>query len=127
MYHIVDTDKPFDQAATALEAAVTRHGFGVLHVHDLAATLNGKGVPFDEACKIFEVCSPVQAARLLAGDMRLNTALPCRISVFTEHGRTRIGLIKPVDLIAVLSDDPALVPTAREIEASLLRMVDEAR
>lgn len=127
MYHVVDTSKPFEQAAADLEAAVTRHGFGVLHVHDLTATLNGKGVPFDEACKIFEVCSPVQAAKLLAIDMRVNMALPCRISVFTEQGRTRIGLITPVDLIGALSDDPALVPTARDVEAALLRMVDEAR
>ena len=34
MYYIVTTDKSFDQASADLEAAVKRHGFGVLHIHD---------------------------------------------------------------------------------------------
>ena len=72
MYYIVDSAKSFDQAATDLEAAVKRHGFGVLHVHNLGATLRGKGIDFPEQCKVFEVCNPGQAARVLAADMRLN-------------------------------------------------------
>ena len=43
MYYVVETDKSFEQAAADLEAAVTRHGFGVLHVHDLGQTLRSKG------------------------------------------------------------------------------------
>jgi uncharacterized protein (DUF302 family) len=79
MYYIVETEKLFAQAATDLEAAVKRHGFGVLHVHDLGATLRSKGIPFGQECKVFEVCNPGQAAKVLATDMRLNMALPCRI------------------------------------------------
>jgi uncharacterized protein (DUF302 family) len=89
MYYIVDTPKPFEQAATDLEAAVKAHNFGVLHVHDLGNTLRSKGQAFTEQCKVFKVCNPGQAAKVLAADMRLNMALPCRISVFTEHGKTR--------------------------------------
>ncbi len=127
MYYIVETGKSFEQGAADLESAVKRHGFGVLHVHDLGATLRGKGVAFKEECKIFEVCNPVQAARVLAADMRLNMALPCRISVFTEKGKTKIGLIKPVPMLSELSQDPALVQVAEEVEEKLIRMVDEAK
>ena len=95
MYYIVETDKSFDQASANLESAVKRHDFGVLHVHDLGITLRSKGIAFDEQCKVFEVCNPGQAAKVLSTDMRLNMALPCRISVFTEKGKTMIGLIKP--------------------------------
>ena len=52
---------------------------------------------------MFEVCNPGQAAKVLATDMRLNMALPCRISVYTEQGKTKIGLIKPVQMLAGLS------------------------
>ncbi len=127
MYYIVDTDKPFDRASADLESAVKRHGFGVLHVHDLGATLRGKGIAFDEQCKIFEVCNPGQAAKVLSTDMRLNMALPCRISVFTDSGRTRIGLIKPAQMLSALSKDAALVQVAKEVEDQTIRMVDEAR
>jgi len=127
MYYIVETDKSFDQAAADLEAAVKRHGFGVLHVHDLGATLRGKGIAFDQQCKVLEVCNPGQAARVLATDMRLNMALPCRISVFTEKGKTKIGLIKPLEMLAALSRDAALLQVAKEVEEKTMQMVDEAK
>ena len=127
MYYIVDTPKSFEQAATDLEAAVKRHQFGVLHVHDLGNTLRGKGVDFKDVCKVFEVCTPGQAAKVMGLDMRLNMALPCRISVYTEQGRTRIGLIKPAEMLAGLSQDAALLQIANELEAQTLQMVDEAK
>lgn len=127
MYYIVDTPKSFEQAATDLEAAVKRHQFGVLHVHDLGNTLRGKGVDFKDECKVFEVCNPGQAAKVMGLDMRLNMALPCRISVYTEQGQTRIGLIKPAAMLAGLSQDAALLQIANEVEVQTLQMVDEAK
>lgn len=127
MYYIVETNKSFNQASTDLESAVTRHGFGVLHVHDLGTTLRSKGIAFNQECKIFEVCNPAQAAKVLSTDMRLNMALPCRISVYTEKGKTQIGLIKPAQMLSALSQDTALVQVAKEVEKKTIQMVDEAK
>jgi uncharacterized protein (DUF302 family) len=127
MYYIVETRKTFDQASADLESAVKNHGFGVLHVHDLGNTLRSKGIAFEEQCKVFEVCNPLQAAKVLATDMRLNMALPCRISVFTESGKTKIGLIKPEQMLATLSQDTTLLKVAKEVEEKTVRMVDEAK
>ena len=127
MYYIVETNKTFNQASTDLESAVIRLGFGVLHVHDLGATLRSKGIAFDEECKVFEVCNPGQAAKVLATDMRLNMALPCRISVFTEKNKTKIGLIKPVQMLSALSQDAAIGQIAKEVEEKTIQMVDEAK
>jgi len=127
VYYIAETPKPFVQAAEDLDAAVRRHGFGVLHVHDIGATLRGKGLPFQRECKVFEVCNPRQAASVMATDMRLNMALPCRISVYTEGGQTRIGMIEPDHLLGMLSDDPALTSIANEVGTQMRRMIDEAR
>jgi uncharacterized protein (DUF302 family) len=127
MYYIVPSNKTFTQASTDLEAAVLRHGFGVLHIHDLGATLRNKGMAFEEECKVFEVCNPAQAAKVLAIDMRLNMALPCRISVFTEKGLARIGIIRPVPMLTALSQDTSLLQVAQEVEEKIMKMVDEAK
>jgi uncharacterized protein (DUF302 family) len=127
MYYIVESNKSFEQAATDLEAAVKRNGFGVLHVHDLGNTLRGKGIAFTEQCKVFEVCNPVQAGKVLSTDMRMNMALPCRISVYTEQGKTMIGMIKPVPMLAALSQDASLVNVAQEVEAKTRKMIEEAK
>lgn len=127
MYYIVETQKSFSQATKDLEAAVLHHGFGVLHIHDLGTTLRSKDIAFEEECRIFEVCNPGQAAKVLATDMRLNMALPCRISVFTEKGKTKIGMIKPAQMLSSLSQDIGLTQVAQEVEAKTIQMVEEAK
>jgi uncharacterized protein (DUF302 family) len=127
MFYTVDTAKSFEQAAADLDAAVKRHGFGVLHVHDIGNTLRSKGLSFTENCRVFEVCNPAQAAKVLASDMQMNMALPCRISVYTEKGKTRIGMIKPTDMLAMLSQDPALGQVAREVDEKTTLMINEAK
>ncbi|MCF7971593.1 MAG: DUF302 domain-containing protein [Methylococcaceae bacterium] len=127
MYYLVESKKSFEQVVTDLEAAVKNHQFGVLHVHDLGATLRNKGIDFSEQCKVFEVCNPQQAAKVLALDMRLNMALPCRISVFSENGDIKIGLIKPEAMLVALSDNAELAVIAKQVEQQLISMVDEAQ
>ena len=72
MFYIVETDKSFASASDDLDAAVKRHGFGVLHVHDLGATLRSKGIDFTPECRVFEVCSPPQAAEVMGNDIRIS-------------------------------------------------------
>ena len=127
MYYVVETEKSFDQATADLDAAVSRHGFGVLHIHDLGSTLRSKGVAFDEQCKIFEICNPMQAAKVLSTDMLLNMVLPCRISVFTEGGKTRIGMIRPAEMLSSLSQDPVLSKVAEEVEAKTTQIINETK
>jgi uncharacterized protein (DUF302 family) len=127
MYYIVETSKSFDQASADLESAVKHNGFGVLHIHDLGNTLRSKGIAFANDSKIFEVCNPGQAAKVMANDMRLNMAFPCRISVFTDQGKTKIGLIKPAKMLLGLSQDDELIEVAREVEKLTIQMVDEAK
>lgn len=126
MYYIVDSTRSFDDACAALTDAVPRHGFGVLYVHDLGATLRAKGQDFSEQCRVFEVCNPVQAARVMGRDMRLNMALPCRISVYTEGGQTRIGMIEPVTMLGALSDDASLAAIAHEVSDKARQMMNDA-
>jgi uncharacterized protein (DUF302 family) len=127
MYYIVETAKSFEQASKDLGESVKNNDFGVLHIHNLGDTLRSKGIDFNEQCNVFEVCNPKQAAKVLATDMRLNMALPCRISVFTDKGKTKIGLIRPAQMLSELSEDPALTQVAKEVEKKTIEMVDQAK
>ncbi len=127
MYHIVETEKSFEQASSDLAMAVQNNGFGVLHIHNIGNTLRGKGIEFREQCNVFEVCNPAQAAKVLSADMKLNMALPCRISVYTENGKTLIGTISPAKMLSALSDDAALSQVAHEVEDKILLMMAQAK
>ena len=127
MYYIVETEKSFEQASVDLAESVKSNGFGVLHIHDLGETLRSKGIKFEEQCNVFEVCNPKQAAKVLSADMRLNMALPCRISVFTDNGKIKIGLIRPEQMLSGLSEDESLAEVAKEVEEKTIEMVDQAK
>lgn len=127
MKYIVETTKTFEAAVKSLQETVPKHRFGVLHIHDIKATLNGKGVPFENKVQVFEVCNPQKAHAVLSEDMSLNMALPCRISVWQENGKVKIGTLKPTALISALNDSPKLQTEAQEVERSLIAIIDEAQ
>jgi uncharacterized protein (DUF302 family) len=123
--YIVDSQKPLERVIKDLEEAVARHKFGVLGVHDLRAKMAEKGVPFDRECRVFEVCNPQQARKVLEANLEISTALPCRISVYQEGGKTRLATIKPTALIG-LYGTPELKSVAEEVELTIAAIMAEA-
>lgn len=114
------------EAKDRLTEALMKRKFGVLHVHNLKATLNSKGVAFDTECEVLEVCNPGQAARVLGEDIDLNMALPCRVSVYEKGGKTQIGMMSPKAMLEELSDSPVLRDVAAEVEDVLVEAIEEA-
>jgi len=127
MKYVVESEKSVEQAAKDLEAATVAKDFGVLHQYDLKATLDSKGVGLDHDCRILEICNPQQAKRVLSTDMSMNLALPCRISVWEDQGKTWIGMILPTAMLEVLSTDPQLTDIAASVETVTLRIIRDAR
>ena len=125
MLLIVESKKPLEQVAKDLEEAVTRHKFGVLGVHDLKATMAKKGVAFARECRIFEVCNPHQAKKVLETNLEISTALPCRISVYEDGGVVKLATIRPTTMIELYAT-PGLAEVAKEVEASLEAIMADA-
>ena len=120
------TPKTVAEATRDVEAAVTAHGFGVLHSYDFQKTLGDKGFPLQNGCRVLEVCNPKQASEVLAADMALNMALPCRLSIYEDKGATIIGMIPPSDLLPLVSSDPAIAQAAGEVEATMKAIINAA-
>lgn len=125
MIYTKQTAKSVERATQDLEIAVVANGFGLLHTYDFRKILAGKGFDLPGECRVFEVCNPKQASEVLAVDMALNMVLPCRISIFEDHGRTTIGMVPPSDLLPLVSVNPAIASSAHEVEATMKRIIDE--
>jgi hypothetical protein len=96
MLHVVESSKPLDRVAEDLQLAVGRNKFGVLGIHDLRAKMAEKGVPFARECRIFEVCNPHQAARVLEANLEISSfdgpirAVRCALAI--RDGVRRLGI-----------------------------------
>ncbi len=126
MIYVRSTDKSVEEAASAVEASVQRHGFGVLHTYDFTATLRAKGFDLPNECRVLEVCNPKQAFEILRNDMRVNMALPCRISVYEDSGQTKIGMIRPTALLGLVSQSGELGKAAEEVERTVAAIIEES-
>ncbi len=125
MVYRVHSKKPLAEVARDLEAAVQKHKFGVMGVHDLKAKMQEKGVEFERDCLIFEVCNPRQAKNVLEKDMQISTALPCRISVFQEEGDVVLATLRPTAMLELFAA-AGLGPVAQEVEAAIFAIMQEA-
>ena len=125
MLIILPTDKTVTEAAAALQAAVHANHFGVMQVHNLKESMTKKGVEFAHECLIFEVCQPHQAKKVLEANMSVSTALPCRISIYEEGGKTILATLKPTTLLAMFNA-PQLKAVAQEVEDTMVKIMKEA-
>lgn len=125
--YIAETAKSPGRAVTDLLVAVQQYGYGVLHTYDLRETLASKGFSLPNACHILEVCNPGQAAAVPAADMSMNIALPCRVPVYQDGGRTLTGMVRPTVLLASLSKSEDLKTIAAQVEKDIIAVIEAAR
>ncbi len=121
----LSTNKSVTESAAALQAAVQANYFGVMQVHNLKETMAKKGVMLERECLIFEVCQPQQAKKVLDQNMSVSTALPCRISIYQEGGRTVLATLRPTTLLAMFNT-PQLEGVAKETEDTISKIMQEA-
>ena len=120
-----ETKETVEAVGKRLEEAVKAHKFGVITVIDLKAKMAEKGVQLDKACKVYEVCNPAQAKRVLDRNMSVATALPCRIAVYEEKESVKVATMLPTETLALFAL-PELAPVAQEVEREIKAMIDEA-
>jgi len=126
MLYVVDSKKPVAEIEKQFGEVAARYKFGVLGTHNLKQKLNEKGVPFERECLIFEVCQPLQASKVLSANMEISTAMPCRVSVYTEGGKTKLAMIRPTVLLEMFHS-PGLQPVAEEVERTMVRIMEDLR
>ena len=125
MIDVRETEGPIERVVERLEKAAADNQFGVLGIHNLKEKMAAKGVDFARECRVLEVCNPHKAKAVLEENMSISTALPCRISVYEEDNKVKVATIRPTMLLN-LFDSPELQGVAREVEDTLIRIIETA-
>lgn len=126
MFHYtVETNKGIDEATQSLEASLKKEKFGVLWNFDLKDKLHEKGLEFEKEFKVLEVCNPQEAQRILNENLMAGYFLPCKMVVYEDGGKTKIGMPKPTSLTQMVEDDN-IQAMASDIEKRLMHCMDES-
>jgi uncharacterized protein (DUF302 family) len=125
MIYSVNSSKSVHDVDQSLREAAQRHKFGVLNVLDLKQTLSAKGIEIGQECLVYDVCNPQAASKALTQNMAASAVLPCRISVFSQDGKTVLATVRPTDLMRA-TGLTGVDMLAKEIEREIVAMMDEA-
>lgn len=124
--YTITTSKSLDEAVKSIEENLKEEKFGVLWQFDIKDKLQEKGVDFDQSFKILEVCNPHEAGRVLTQNKMVGYFLPCKIVVYEDGGKTKIGMPKPTTLITMVEDEK-LKEIAEDIEKRLIACIDKCK
>jgi uncharacterized protein (DUF302 family) len=124
--YTVTSQKTVGQAIADLKQALSEAKFGVLWELDVPAQLQAKGVDFQIPFHILEVCNPKQARHALETNINVGYFLPCKLVVFRQQDETRLGMLRPTEIVGMLNDQ-SLADFAEQVEQVLTKALDEAK
>ena len=121
----IESSKSLDEIERGLQESAARHQFGIIAVHNLQETLKKKGVDLAMECRIYEVCNPHQAKKVLDADGAISTALPCRISVYGLPNKYTLATMRPTEMMKAFAN-PSIEPVAQEVEEVIVQLMRDA-
>ena len=125
MHYVEESKKSVQEVVETMQRILPNFSFGVLHVHNVKDTLSSKGVDFDDECQILDICNPKIAKEFLSCDMSLSVVMPCKITVYTEDGITKIAMNSLTQLVDDINPD--LTQEAQKIQNTLLQVISEVK
>ncbi|MCT8138013.1 DUF302 domain-containing protein [Anaerobacillus sp. CMMVII] len=123
--YTVEATTGIDETIEKLKGALAEEKFGVLWEFDIQAKLQEKGLEFSEPYKVLEVCNPHEAKKVLDKSKMVGYFLPCKIVVYSDQEKTKIGMPKPSFLIQAIQDEE-LSSIAMDIEKRLVSAINRS-
>jgi uncharacterized protein (DUF302 family) len=115
---------PYAEAVARTREALAEQGFGILSEIDVQATLRDKRGVEMEPYVILGACNPDLAHQALDLDRGIGVLLPCNVVVSArEGGGSTVRILDP-QLLASVTELPALQPLADEASRRLQAVVD---
>lgn len=119
------TTKPTLQVVEAVTQALTKQNFGVLCTINASKIIKEKTGKTIEDYFILDICNAKDASYALSLHKEIGLALPCKMVIYHDSGKTIISLFRPTEALKMLGfgDLDAL---AVEVEGKLKEAVDLA-
>lgn len=119
------SQKSVNDAVQSVKEELQKQGYSVLFELNFQDTLKKEGEEYSGNFVLLEVCDADKAKALLDKNIEAGYSLPCKIAVYEDRGHTCIGMVLLSSLYG-LTGHTELDPVAKEIEASLKKVIEGA-
>ncbi|RLJ71161.1 uncharacterized protein (DUF302 family) [Hydrogenivirga caldilitoris] len=121
----VESAKSVEEVRQKLEETAKAKGFGVMSTHEVTKILESKGQPINYSCVIVEICQPRAASQVLSRNPYISTAMPCRVAIFEQGGKTILSTIAPTEMLNMFNEQE-LEGIAQEVEKLVREIMEES-
>lgn len=113
------------ETLSRLKEALKENTWGVLSDIDVKSILKEKVGADIESYNILDVCNPRLADQALKLNRKAGLVLPCKMAVYSDGGKTRVGLYLPTRMLPrEMERHQELLKLAKEAEQSLKKVMD---
>lgn len=117
---------PIEETIKRVKVELMNQGFGVLWELNFKDKFKEKGFDYKYDYWIFEVCNPGIAIQVIETDQTAGYFLPCKVAVFDSDAGVKAGLVKPSEMIGLISEDAKLKEHAKQVEDILTGAIEKA-
>ncbi|SEF64073.1 Uncharacterized conserved protein, DUF302 family [Caloramator fervidus] len=122
----IEVNKRYEDALDEIAEKLEKSKFGVIWRMNYQDKLKEKGVAYDGNFTILEVCNPYKAKEVLEKDIKIGYFLPCKIAVYEDEDKVKVGFIDPEYLIKDLNKDE-LKNIAKEVKEKIISIINSLK
>lgn len=121
-YEIISKDD-LETTLKKVKSTLKDHGFGTLFELNFKQKFAEHGIDYPSDYYVIEVCNPGYARRILDISSDVGYFLPCKVVIY-ETDQVRIGMIKPSEMLYLVTDNPEAMQVAKEVEDILKKCMN---
>ncbi len=106
-----------------VKSALKEHGFGTLYELNFKEKFEEHNLDYPNDYYVLEVCNPGYARRILDISSDVGYFLPCKIVIY-KTDEVRVGMIKPSEMLYLVTDNPKAMMLAKEVEDILKKCIN---
>ena len=124
----VEPGVSYDDVVTSLKVAAEGKNFVSPATFPLGEHIKQRGLPLQGVLEVHSYCNLGLGAEILLDHPEFAVFAPCRIAIYEKHGQLYLALDRPTyDLKHILNPTPRAQNAARQLEETLIWMMDQAR
>lgn len=109
-------DLSLEEGLKKVKSALKNNGFGTLYELNFKEKFQEHDILYPNDYYVLEVCNPKLANKILMVSETIGYFLPCKVVVRAYENKTVIGMIKPTNLLHMITDDPKAKEIAEQVE-----------
>ncbi len=122
----LEVKSKYDLKTTLIKVkeSLKENGFGTLFELNFKDKFDEHNLEYDKNFYVLEVCNPIYAKKILDISDDVGYFLPCKVVVYEKDDNIVIGMMKPSEMLHMITDNKEAMKIAKEVEEIIMKSME---